>query len=247
MAIMPTLNDWKSWPEDGLQCALRLRDSSSVADLVIIDIGAHQGETLRSVLRHTSGGLTYLALEPNPESFQVLEATAALVDRVGLRLECLQKAAGSTSGSATFFRTQESAVSGLLRPAVGLESRVPTGDHRVVQDFEVDVIRIDQLLQERGLDGADILKIDAEGYDLEVLKGASDSISGGRIGIVLVEGFFVSYRSGQAFFWDIATYLASHDYYFVNLFDTRETSQGRLYTGNALWVSDSVARANNYL
>jgi FkbM family methyltransferase len=247
MAGAPILNNGNIWPDEGLQRALRLRDHSSVSDPVIIDIGAHHGETLRSVLSHTSEGLTYLALEPNPDSFRFLEDTAASVARDGLRLECLQKAAGPTTGSATFFRTQESAVSGLLRPAKGLESRVPAGDHRVVQDFEVDVTCIDDLLQERGLDGAAVLKIDAEGYDLEVLKGARDSISSGRIGVILAEVFFVSYRSGQAFFWDIATYLNGHDYYFVNLSDTRETSQGRLYTGNALWVSQSVARANDYL
>jgi FkbM family methyltransferase len=247
MTISPILNNSDVWPEEGLRHALMLRDPSSVSDPVVIDIGAHHGETLCSVLAHTSDNLRYLALEPNPESFRHLERTATSMAREGLRLECIEKAAGPIKGSATFFRTQESAVSGLLRPEVGLGTRVPTGDHRVVQEFEVDVICVDDLLRERGLMGADVLKIDAEGYDLDVLKGAKESIASGRIGAILAEVFFVSYRGGQAYFWDIATFLKSHNYYFVHLYDTRQTSQGRLYTGNGLWVSESVARANDYL
>ena len=247
MAVSPILNNSDAWPEEGLRRALMLRDPSSVSDLVVIDIGAHHGETLCSVLAHASENMTYLALEPNPEAFRLLENTATSMAREGLRLECFDKAAGPITGSATFFTTQESAVSGLLRPEVGLETRVPTGDHRVVQEFEVDVICVDDLLLERGLMGADVLKIDAEGYDLDVLRGAKDSIASGQIGVILAEVFFVSYRSGQSYFWDIATFLTSHNYYFVNLYDTRETSQGRLYTGNGLWVSEAVARANDYL
>jgi hypothetical protein len=89
--------------------------------------------------------------------------------------------------------------------------------------------------------------VDAEGYDLEVLRGAASALREQRIKVVLSEVFFVAYRQGQCYFWDIASYLAEMDYRFVNLFDTRDTSQGRLYTGNGLWVSRDVAAANGYL
>ena len=116
-----------------------------------------------------------------------------------------------------------------MRPAEGLGARVPTGDHRVLQEFDVDVVSIDALLEDRGLTEVDVLKVDAEGYDLEVLKGARKALEAGHISAVLTEVFFVSYREGQKFFWDIASFLDEVGYYFVNLFDTHETGQRSLH------------------
>ena len=59
--------------------------------------------------------------------------------------------------------------------------------------------------------------------------------------------FFVKYRKNQCYFWDIASYLQKYNYSFVNLYDTRNTSQGRLYTGNGLWISNDLAQKNNFL
>lgn len=241
------MDDRDAWPDQGLRHGLALRRGESHEARTIVDVGAHYGETLRAVLANTDERLTYLALEPDPDSCARLQATGAALARDGFNLECLEAAAGPVSGSATFYRAQESAVSGMLRPAEGLAERVPTGDHRIVTEFAVNVVTIDGVLTTRGITSVDLLKVDAEGYDLDVLKGAAESLSAGAIGVVLSEAFFVTYREGQSYFWEIAAYLSGHGYYFVNLFDTRETGQGRLYTGNALWVSPAVARANNYL
>lgn len=236
-----------AWPDDGVKQALVLRRDESLEARCIVDVGAHHGETLRSVLSMADGPLTYLALEPHPDSYTRLEATGAAFARDGFPFEGLEAAAGPASGSATLYRTQESAVSGMLRPAEGLAERVPTGDHRIVEELAVKVVTIDEILDARGIASVDLLKVDAEGYDLDVLTGAAGSLNSGVIGAVLSEVFFVTYRDGQSYFWEMAAYLGRHNYYFVNLFDTRETGQGRLYTGNGLWVSQAVARANNYL
>ena len=236
-----------AWPDGGVKQALALRRDECHKARSIVDVGAHHGETLRSVLSIVDGPMTYVALEPHPDSYIRLEATGAAFARDSLRFEGLEAAAGPASGSATFYRTQASAVSGMLRPAEGLAERVPTGDHRIVEELAVKVVTIDEILDARGIAYVDLLKVDAEGYDLDVLSGAAGSLNSGAIGAVLSEVFFVTYREGQSFFWEVATYLDGHGYYFVNLFDTRETGQGRLYTGNGLWVSRAVARANNFL
>lgn len=241
------MDEQNAWPDDGVRQALALRRGEAHEARTIVDVGAHYGETLQSVLSIANEPLTYLALEPHPDSFARLEDTGAALACDGLRFESLAAAAGPASGSATFYRTKESAVSGMLRPAEGLAERVPTGDHRIVQELAVKVVTVDEVLAARGIASVDLLKVDAEGYDLDVLTGAADSLSSGAIGVVLSEVFFVTYREGQSYFWEIAAYLGGHGYYFVNLFDTRETEQGRLYTGNGLWVSQAVARANNYL
>jgi hypothetical protein len=59
--------------------------------------------------------------------------------------------------------------------------------------------------------------------------------------------FFVKYRENQAYFWDLATEFANLGFLFVNLFDACNTSQARLYTANAIWVSPRLALELGYL
>jgi hypothetical protein len=51
----------------------------------------------------------------------------------------------------------------------------------------VRVSTVAQQVLERGIDTIDILKIDAEGYDMRVLRGASSLLAAQRIGIVQFE------------------------------------------------------------
>jgi hypothetical protein len=51
--------------------------------------------------------------------------------------------------------------------------------------IEVPVVALDDFFKERGLPKIDILKIDAEGWDLEVLKGATNTAT--QADVVLME------------------------------------------------------------
>lgn len=236
-----------TWPDDGMTRAFELLTAVSMPLPTIVDVGAHTGETLDIARRNLPGGGTYLALEPNPETFAALQRRVAAYGTTPMRMTCVQAAAGSADGTTEFFATRASAVAGVLAPVAGLSERVPSGDHEVDAVVTVPLVRLDSLLAEHGIRSVDLLKVDAEGYDLEVLRGAHEALRAQRVRAVLAEVFFVSYRDGQAFFWDIATYLHGLGYLFVNLFDTRDTAQGRLYTGNGLWVSRELASANGYL
>jgi FkbM family methyltransferase len=236
-----------AWPDAGMTRGFDLLAALSAAQPTIVDVGAHNGETLDIAARNLSGGATYVALEPNPGTFAILQQRAAAYAGTAVRAECVQAAAGPRDGTVEFHATRASAVAGVLAPVAGLSDRVPSGDHEIDAVVRVPMVRIDALLAQYGITTVDLLKVDAEGYDLEVLRGAEDALCAHRVRVVIAEVFFVAYREGQAYFWDIAGYLHGFGYRFVNLFDTRDTSQGRLYTGNGLWVSPEVAAANAYL
>ncbi|MES3032817.1 MAG: FkbM family methyltransferase [Gemmatimonadota bacterium] len=235
------------WPDAGMARAFALLEPLQVAQPVVIDVGAHNGETLQIAARRLAAGATYVALEPNPGTFALLTKAAAAYDGTTMRATCLQAAAGPSEGTVQFNATRASAVAGVLAPVAGLGERVPSGDHDILEQVTVPMVTIDGLIARHGLGTVDLLKVDAEGYDLEVLRGAAAALAAHRVRVVLTEVFFVSYREGQAYFWDIASFLHDAGYRFVNLYDTRDTSQGRLYTGNGLWVSPEVAGANGYL
>jgi FkbM family methyltransferase len=236
-----------AWPDAGLEAALNLFKAINPDEIIMVDVGAHRGESLRSFSQLWSGSLKYVGLEPNPNAFIDLEMLSGTIRTNSRQVSCLQCAAGHQDGTARFLVTEASAVSGILQAINGLSERVPSGDHQVISEFEVKVVSVESLVSRLSLERVDLFKIDTEGYDLEVLRGAQGLLASQSVGAVLTEVFFVPYRVDQAYFWDIASFMSDLGYHFVNLYDTRETSQGRLYTGNALWVSSQLAKANDFL
>jgi hypothetical protein len=62
----------------------------------------------------------------------------------------------------------------------------------------VEVKTIDSVVEEHGIERIDLLKIDTQGYDLEVLRGGTEALRSGVIGNVLVELNFVKMYESQS-------------------------------------------------
>lgn len=236
------------WPSEAMQAATQLvnRDGSDHR-LSVVDVGAHKGETLRHFSSLITGKFDYFGFEPNPESFTELMKAVDPQLEDSQTVEFFPVAVGASTGSVTFRIAGASEVSGVLVPEAELLVRVPAGDHELKKEIRVPQICIDDFILQQDLAKVHVLKVDTEGYDLEVLRGAKGSLKTGIVDIVLCEVFFVKYREKQAYFWDIAAALEKLGYSFVNLFDTRTTGQGRLYTANAIWVSPNLSAELGYL
>ena len=241
----PTSQDW---PDAGIQAAIAFLGASSESSqpLSIIDVGGHQGETLNAFARNLDE-FSYIGFEPNPDCYEKLSDMAASLASNHRQITTRNCAVGAENGQVQFNVTRATAVAGILKPIQGLSERVPMGDHEIAKVIECDVCTIDSLPEVADRSGMDLLKIDTEGFDLEVMKGAKNNLSNAYFGAVLSEVFFVPYREEQAFFWDLASFMQSVGYHFVNLYDCRNTGQGRLYTGNALWLSGPVADKSGFL
>lgn len=232
------------WPSSGLERALKISFQPGLQNPVVLDVGAHYGESLPVIDKTKRGLLKYYGFEPDPDSFLVLRREAL---RFGiLPTHVFQVAVGDSNSTVTFHKTQASAVSGVLKPEPELSVRVPSGDHRILAEIGVQQVKLDSFAADRKISRIDVLKVDTEGYDLRVLEGATALLEGGRIRVIMTEVFFVKYRQDQSFFWDIAALMHQFDYKFVDLFDIRRTQQGRLYTANAIWVCEDVAIDQGY-
>ncbi|MGH1427751.1 MAG: FkbM family methyltransferase [Arenicella sp.] len=238
------LNDW---PEDGIRTAIEFVTKNNKQNrLSFVDVGGHKGETLAALAKNVES-FSYQVFEPNPSSFETLSEYSEDL-KCELRDITIHNAAvGAEDGRVEFHMTNASAVAGVLKPVEGLSQRVPAGDHEIAQSIDCQLRKIDSLDEIVNGKTVDLLKIDTEGFDLEVMKGAKSALQKGQFRAVLSEAFFVPYREGQANFWDLATFMESVGYHFVNLYDCRDTSQGRLYTGNALWLSPELAKQSDFL
>lgn len=232
------------WPDEALKVGLELAISAQNNDgLCLIDVGAHYGETYNTYKKFANE-FSYIGFEPDPDTYSILKKNFENL-KPHENHKIINSAVGPNNGTISFIKTQADAVSGVLPPEDELNNRVPSGDHIIIDKFDVPVKTLDYVLNE--FSTVSLLKIDTEGFDLECLKGAEESLNSSKINVIMCESFFVKYRQGQCYFWDIASFLKSKNYYFINLYDSRNTTQGRLYTANGLWISKRVAGELNYL
>lgn len=112
---------------------------------VFVDVGAHLGSIIDEVYRNDPT-VSVIAIEAIPEK-------AAALRRKFKRAQVHECAAGESRGSANFF----------IAPRSGYSSLAETQGRRI----EVAVCPLDDLI-----DTADVIKIDVEGAELGVIRGA---------------------------------------------------------------------------
>lgn len=138
---------------------------------VVLDIGANDGRTARRLHRYL-GGPRIIACEPVAATFETLRArTVDLANVVSLR-----QGFGSQPGEAVIYVNSHSALSS-LDPDWGQAQRTES----------ISLTTVDRFLADQEIDLVGLLKIDVEGHDLEVLKGARDALTAGRIDVIQVE------------------------------------------------------------
>lgn len=137
------------------------------------DVGANVGQTVGHLRAHLPAATIH--------AFEPFEAPlAALRDRfggdAGVHIERL--ALGSIPQRlqvVPHVDSQQSSLHGAAVQAPGAAA----------QSIEVETV--DRFCEQRGIDRVDILKSDTEGFDLEVLRGATRLLRARRIGFVYVE------------------------------------------------------------
>lgn len=159
------------------------------ADDVFGDLGANVG--VYSALA-TFAGASVLAVEPVPDTFRRLQKTLGLNHARGLGVNC----GLGESASTLRFTTDR-----------GGRNRVTTSDgpHTVA----VAVRTLDDLVAETGLAPL-LLKVDVEGFELPVLRGAADSLrTSVRAVIVELNGSGREYGFADE---QIHQFLLAHDF-----------------------------------
>lgn len=133
----------------------------------IIDVGANTGQ-FATLMRSEGFSGRIVSFEPLSDAFAVL-ATKCASDQ---GWECHNLALGASEASATLNISANSHSSSILEATDHAVSLEPSIGYVGAQ--QVQVRRLDQVLTRDLLSGRALLKIDTQGYELEVLKGAGD-------------------------------------------------------------------------
>lgn len=154
----------------------------------IFDVGANVGQTIERFRLHYRDAHIH-SFEPSPKTFQKLRS--AVGSRRGV--STWNFAVGSSPGRAVLQENKESVMTSLLD--LGEQ-----GWGAVENRTEVEVKTLDDFCREQKIAQVDILKSDAQGFDLEVMRGAEQMMQANRVGLVLCELCFVEYYRNMATF-----------------------------------------------
>jgi FkbM family methyltransferase len=178
--------------------------------LVIVDVGARGG--LQPHWRPLAEHLTWVGFEPDARSLDALPP-----ENRARHCHVLPTALSDAKGTATLRLTRDPGDSSLLRPnRTFLEQFDNPSRFDVVSTLEVPTDTLDAQLSTIGLSRVDVLKLDTQGTELPILRGATDLLSRGVIAVD-VEVEFSQLYEGQPLFADVDTYLRRFDLALMDL------------------------------
>ena len=179
--------------DPSLQVVLRLAASART----FWDVGANMG--LFSILaRDANPNIEVVSIEASTDFYQVLCRNWQISPRNWI---CLHVAVGDKAGPVQMSRG--------LRGWDHVLSSSELGTDKPCE--QRPMMTLDALAQLVGHDCVDLLKIDVEGMELGVLRGASNLLDAGRIGTIVLEadGHDLRYGSSNA---ELVAFLASKNY-----------------------------------
>jgi hypothetical protein len=83
----------------------------------------------------------------------------------------------------------------------------------------VRVVSLDEFLEEKQISHIDILKIDAEGFDLEVLKGGTKFLQSAEDVFLYIETTFRREDNDHTNFDEIHSFIYEYGFRFVGIYD----------------------------
>ena len=173
---------------------------------VIVDVGANRGQ-FSLAGRHFHPQARIVAFEPLADAAAAYRKVFAGDDRVQLH----QSAVGPMRGDAVMYRSASEDSSSLL-PIGALMPELYPGTEAAGTET-VKLAPLTEFLTPTDLSGHALLKIDVQGYELEVLKSAGPLLP--LFSRLYVEASFVPFYDGQPLTDEVIAYLREQDFQLV--------------------------------
>ena len=138
----------------------------------IIDVGANVGYTARFFAQAVGRTGDVHAFEPNPVIYPLLKQNVANLEQVSVYN------LGLSSGNGEF----PLFIAGSNHAVACFAEKYPAShlvyrEGETMRSVDAKVVMGDQFLKQKGIDHVDVIKIDVEGWELNVLSGLAETIS----------------------------------------------------------------------
>lgn len=187
--------------------------------VIYVDVGAHHGETFE-VLR--ASGLSVnraLLFEANPTNFDVLRASMR-PEEDERKFMCLNTALSDTSGEVQLLNMDD-----MSRV---VSKNTDSSENAAIKMHSVPASTLDSFSDLLPDGHISILKIDVEGHEAAVLRGAQRMLSTQSVDVIYIEAGLNPENPQQTYYRDIEDILKHHGYHLF-----------RIYEQTHEWIEDS--------
>ena len=200
--------------------------------VVIFDVGANKGDYAK-MLKSKFPDAEIHCFEPGPQAFKQL-----ISNTNELKINLHNVAVGSSNGTITLVKSSNDDDGAMLTAYKDAMTDIFTFAGEPDQQISCDMICLDDFCKD-AVKEIDFLKIDVEGHELEVLKGAAKMIASNKIKIIQYE-FNEFNIISRSFFYDYYKLLPQYKFY-------RIMPQNKLYPLNDYTSSHEIFRYQNIL
>lgn len=138
---------------------------------IIIDIGAHTGESVE-FFSEIFPSANFYSVEPDPESYK------KLINNVSSNVTTLNAAVGSSNKTLSFYQYEKSHLNSLYPINKSSKDSLGYAETCVEKKIEVFCVTLDNLVDKFGLSDKeiDLLKIDVQGAELDIFSSGQNAL-----------------------------------------------------------------------
>lgn len=194
----------------------------------ILDVGANVGKFALMMNKILDNKNIY-CFEPLKDCFEQLVNNTKHIDSI----QCFNIGLGRNNKTVTIYHNEFSPSSSLLEMSTLHKQAFPYTKNSVEE--EVKIASLDEMQDELELKKKVLLKIDVQGYELEVLKGANDLIN--HVDLIIVETSFAELYKNQPLYDDIYQYLVAKSFRYIGNFGQFTNPEtGEILQGDSIFL-----------
>ena len=147
---------------------------------IFFDVGAHKGETLK-LFSNNFNIKEFYCFEPSPANFNYLKKK---ISKLNNNIKIFNFGFGENKSVLNFNQLEESSSSTLVE--INQDSNYYKKKNKILSIFNlkknedkiinVEISSLNDFMEEQSINKIDILKIDTEGFEFKVIKGAKEKI-----------------------------------------------------------------------
>ncbi len=181
-------------------------------NITIFDVGSNRGDITQKYNSLFPNSKIF-AFEPFPENADIFDFRFSYQKNIQLNRIALSEKQGSLS----FYVNESSDTNSLLKPTIiGASSDAQCKNKSII---DVEVNTLDNFCQQQKIERIDILKLDVQGSELSILRGATELLTKGAIKLIYTEAYFIEQYENQPLFYKITEFLQNNGFYLEDIYN----------------------------
>jgi FkbM family methyltransferase len=223
----------------GTDYAVDLVHKIGLQPKTIFDVGANIGQTV-DFYRNLYPRASIYSFEPIPKTFTKLQKNCS--DKKDVHLFNIAFGDKKKLMKIQVMENQASVLNSLSNEFQAKLKR----DMESYETVNITVETLDDFVEKNSISQINLLKIDTEGHEISVLKGAGKLLASGRVSAIICEGGFMRSNKRNTYFGDVNEILEDHGYALFGIYEMGHLGfkKGKHY-GNLLYLSKNY-RENTY-